>query len=466
MEYKNIAFIHPLNRQLNPFQKEEGQISECQNVTSKVIGSISKNGDYSQVGGQVTVGMDILAMGEFIRGGSSGGTVTPFILVDDVSNADIYQLVTTTWTAQSQSQAISTRGSFASIPELDAFFFANKSNTTISYNGTAWSTTTNVTSAPKGAYLNSFNTRLYIGDCVVSGVSYPCRAYYSTSGFDGSLEWETTSYLVFPEPVVGFAIQGEDQLVFTRNHVYRADNTKQKPISNKGAESQDTIASDGDWTFFANQNGIWATDGAGVQKVSTPVDEYFEGMADSTVMRMAANDDHCYLYMGTVTLDGKELPRVMLDYDYGATKFDRLQIGTEVSRMATLEVDGVKSVYFGNNNGEIFKLLDGDSQDGEDYASFFETEYIVVSPDANLSGFYTVDVWGKNMAGVKVSYKAENDTRFYEAGDLHGDKDSVQFKTKGERIKLLFSHSGQGSKWRIDRYRIGFEPDEELQRDE
>ena len=446
--------IEGLNRKTSPYLTRLGEVRECQNIDFSTIGRAKKTGDYTITAAQITASQDILGMGMFKRG---AGTYEHYVVCDGASNSEIYKNVPG-WTTQSQSLTAAKRGYFISMPELDFLFFCNLSDDTRGYNGAAWSTATNLDTAPKAQYLNAHETRLFLGNVDVSGTVYPCRYYFSSSGTGGSFDtWDTTNdYYVLPEPITGFAENNEDQLVFTKHFVFRGDADEKKMIGTVGAENQDVIYTFGNWTLFANSTGVYATDQSSFQKISQAVQEYIDGISTVSDMRGTGTGEFYYLYLGTTTVDGKSLSNVVLIYDISQNKWSRLSLGESVKVMGTFISSGVESVYFGNDDGEIFQLFTGDSQNGSDYTAFMEFPPISIGRAINT--YQQLKVYGDTLNGLVVQVKAKKNDRWRSTGELRGEVDTVTFSPSltSEFLYTRLVETGQGGDFAVDKIVVGY----------
>ncbi len=466
MEYYDIPLIEGLQRKTSPFGAGKGQLRECQNFNlSDKIGVAKKDGDYTQVGNQMNSSKDILGLGTFPRGGSSAGSYEHFAVCEAASDSDIFKYNTGTsqWDVQTGAGAgltTTARGEFAAMPELDTLFYCNFSDATRSYNGSAWSTSTNVTSAPKARRINAHETRLFLGDCDISGTKYPAHYFFSSSGTDGSLEWDTSNdFYVLPERLMQFAELGEDQLVLTENFVFRADAYDKHMIFHKGTTSAESVVVIGEWCFFANDDGVYVTDAREGQKASSGVDEYFTGLAADFEddMLAAGLENKYYLYIGDITVP-ETLSNVILAFDTTQSKWERYSVGVTVKKMMTMtDTAGVKKLYLGDDNGEVFQFHSGNGQDGAAYSGWLEF-FPMFLLDGDVFQVNQIEVWGDPLAGTTALYKMDEDEEFESAGELREYYTKLPVQGRGDRIILKLLHNGLSNKPSIHRIRIGFTP--------
>jgi len=72
---------------------------------------------------------------------------------------------------------------------VDCLFMTNGTDKVWCYNGTTWEVQ-NVNTSVKGKYIKKYNTKLYLGNVTIAGVSYPSRVWYSDLPLaDGTLRW-------------------------------------------------------------------------------------------------------------------------------------------------------------------------------------------------------------------------------------------------------------------------------------
>jgi hypothetical protein len=468
VKYHEINSIDQVQRKTSSFLYKEGELRDAQNFDLHTkIGSAIKAGDYTRIGNQISASKNILGLGTFVRGGSSAGTYELYTLCSGASTATIYKYNTGTsqWDAQTGSGASLTNtaeGEFISCAELDILFFANYSDVTRSYNGSSWSTSTHVTSAPQAKYGAMHLDRLFLGHCYITDTAYPCRYYFSSDATDGSLTWDTTNdWFLLPEPIMGFEKNGENLLCFTRNYIYRVDDVEKHEIAKIGTTSRRSIATNGSWTFFANDDGVWATDLRGIQKVSRAGDEYFKGITASYLDNLTGDfyNDVYYLYIDDIT---SPLTRgqMVWAYDLSQSKSEIYSLAdTPLILKTVTESSSNKSLYFGNNNGEVMEMFSGTGQDGAVFDALIEFPRIRIT--GSINSYRTVDVFGDNLAGTVVQYRTSEDKPWSNAnGELRGDTSTVYLSGDNLGIDLFIKlvHSGMGNNPQIDKLKIGYDP--------
>ena len=168
--YKTIYLSGGVNTNVSPFLVQDGEMLDIQNFSTPKIGVLKKAGDYTITNAQITASQDILGGVDFQR---ADGTHEHIVAIDGDSNAGNYKDVTGTWTTQSQALTSAYKVRFAYSPALDYLFACNYADDTRSFDGTTWSTSTNVVDAPKAKYIISFGQRIYLLNVKIGRAS--CR---------------------------------------------------------------------------------------------------------------------------------------------------------------------------------------------------------------------------------------------------------------------------------------------------
>ena len=287
MLYKTIYLSGGINRNTSPFLIEDGESSDIQNFTTTKIGVLKKTGDYELKNAQIISSKNMLGGFDFQR---VDGTHEHIVAIDGASNAGIYKDVSGTWTTQSQSLTAGSKVRFAYSPALDTLFACNYSDATRSYDGSSWSTSTNVTSAPKAKYIINFGQRIYVLNFLVGATSYISRAYYSSTVDSGSITWDTTNdWDTFNDVITGVGKSGENMFVGCQNSCWEYTFAGAKyQVSGHGCVSHDGISEYGTWLFFPSHDGMYLFDGSKEMKVSLAVQDYWDAIPNANLSSIQA----------------------------------------------------------------------------------------------------------------------------------------------------------------------------------
>ena len=161
-----------------------------------------------------------------------------------------------------------------------------------------------------------FNSRVYTAGSTANQDTLS----YSSIPSSGAISWTSGNGSLQVNPndgdsgITGLGTNGTVLLVFKRNSLYRWDG--QATFANKvisiGTPSNESIAAhDSGWVYFfgigKNSVGVYRTSGGYPQKISLNISKWMEAISVSNYDDVAgfADDDHYYLSVGSVTVDGQ-----------------------------------------------------------------------------------------------------------------------------------------------------------------
>jgi hypothetical protein len=457
--FKTIYLSGGINRNVSPFLVQEGELSDIQNFANTKIGVLKKTGDYTIKNARITASQDILGGIDFQR---ADGTHEHFVAVDGASNAGIFKDVTGTWTTQSQSLTKNNRVRFAYSPALDTLFAVNFADVTRSYNGSAWSTVTNVTSAPKAKYIIDFGQRIYVLNVVVGAVPYISRAYRSSLVDSGSITWDTTNeWITFDDVITGVGRNGENMFVGCQNSawIFTLSDARYQ-VSGQGVVSHEGIADYNTWTFFPSYDGMYVFDGSSVTKMSSAMQDYWDAIpnANLSAIKAKVRGHHLYVYIGDVTVDGRALANVVLDYNILQNTWTRMSLAENVEDMHIYTTSTGKELFIGNDDGEIFQMFTGGDQNGSVMSSFIETPWIYGSGPTEIDDFSNLWVHGELCSGLKIKYKLDS-SGWTSIGEVNGFSDFVKLgPCTGKRIKFLLEETSKDNMYEVHSLDLEYNP--------
>ncbi len=457
MEYYSLIAYQGINRAVSPFMTGVENYAEVENLVTNKIGVLTKSFDYTIKGSQITASQDILGGIDFVR---ADGTHTHIVACDGESNADLY-VYTTSWGAASQSLTAASKVRMAYEPTLDNLFAVNYDDATRSYNGSSWSTSTNVTSAPKAKFVMPFGRRIYLLNCDVSGTDYPTRSYRSSLVDSGSITWDTINdWFVFDDVINGAGLNGNNMFVGCENSVWILTlEDKKYPISTNGCVSHESIASYGRWTFWASDDGMYVFDGGEETKISIPIQDYWDGipLANKSSIQAKVLGHHLYVYIGDIT-NPETLTNVIFDYNILQNTWNRGSLADECKHLHIYTTSSGRALFMGNDDGEVFEMFSGEDQNGASYPSHYESDWIYGS-GANYQDDY-LEFWGygDQLSGLKVFYKADNSANWEAVGELNGSTDFVKFKKRAYRLKIRVQEYSKDNLYSLHGLDVGYNP--------
>ena len=387
----------------------------------------------------------------------ASGTHTHVVAIDGSSNADIYIDVNGTWTTQSQSLTAGSKVRFAYSPALDYLFACNYEDATRSYQS-SWSTATNVTNAPKAKYIKAFGQRIYLLNCDVSDTAYVSRAYRSSTVETSPITWDTTNdWITFDDVITGVGRNGQDMFVGCQTSCWKftlADARYQ--VSGHGCVSHDGIADYGSWTFFPSFDGMYLYNGSQDVLISSAVQEYWDGITSLSAIQAKVLGHHLYIYIGDVTVGGRALLNVVLDYNILQNNWSRMSLGENVLDMHIYK-ETSQELFIGNDDGEVFQMFESESQNGGVFTSFIETPWFYGSGPKIVDTFKELWAHGELLSGLKVKYKVDSGG-WESVGELTGSSDLVKFDVSGKRIKFLLEETSKNNLYELQSLEVGFLP--------
>jgi len=464
MKYKEIIGFSGINRQVSNFLVKQGEFSDSQNFRTQKIGVLKKAGDYEAYCAKITAHTIYSGVQHTL----AAGTREHFVAINGSANAGIYKNVAGTWTSQSQALTKNNVVRMAYFPPLLTTFAVNYADATRSYSAASWSTSTNVTDAPKAKDVMSFGDRVYLFNCVVGANSYRDRAYRS-SIVDTSITWDTDNdWITFEDEVVGAGRMGEHMFVGCKSSCYLFTlNDEKILISTQGLVGINAIASYGKLVFYATRDGVYAHDGGEETKISEPIQDYWDAISETNIgsVVMGVDGNSLFVYVGTITVDGTSMPTTVFEYDILQNDWNKLNYGLTITEMHNF-IDSTygQQLYAGTSTGYVWKLNSSQSQNTGVIHSYYETDWQYGNDPKEMKTFYELWGYGKELSGLNVSYKVD-DRDWESIGQLNGSRDFCKFKVRGYRIKFLLEESSKDNMYELHMLEYGYEPQYEENRD-
>ena len=100
---------------------------------------------------------------------------------------------------------------------LDGMFMVDGSDSNYFYNGTTWSTTTNLADSPKGLYIREHLTRLYLYRVTIMGTVFHSRVWYSDFPKNETITWGLETGSDLAQTASSAVVTSAGSLFITRN---------------------------------------------------------------------------------------------------------------------------------------------------------------------------------------------------------------------------------------------------------
>ena len=237
--------------------------------------------------------------------------------------------------------------------------------------GGSWGTTNCLaTLIPK--YTCVWEDRVYaLNDA--SATEYPSRIYWSSlpSGAPLAITFTPGTDYADINPDDGDEITwgepfGSRLLIFKNNALYRWTFGQVEPdkIIDEGTHQGYTVKQIHGICFFANKYGIWAYSGDRPKLISRKVQPFIDAVdsANLTNMRAEVDNDHYYLYIGTVTVNGTSYANAMLAYTISLNAWAVYTFPWAIKSMARAQLHVTSStfdaIYIGNDDGYVYRFLE------------------------------------------------------------------------------------------------------------
>jgi len=312
---------------------EDSELKEAVNVNLSKYGIIQKRAGYVQVGDTLETGKKVRGLMPYYK---SDGTSQLIAATDSSDDADLHvQYRTTQNYATLQNISAESGTEIEGTNFIDYLFVVGYNPTdstfldTWCWDGSTYSTSTNLTNAPNGKYIDVVNGYL----CIANGKDHngnraTSRVWWADppTSLPPSLTWDNdNNYWDFKphdgEEITGIISNFNRLLVFknTSFHVFDPVGQTSSNISNSiGCDSHRTIVNIDRFTIFFNRKGVYATTGGEPQLISEPVIKFIDAINQDNLGDICAgqrDNRYYHLFIGNVTVNGTNYVNTELVYD-------------------------------------------------------------------------------------------------------------------------------------------------------
>jgi len=379
-----------------------------------------------------------------------------------------------TWTDQNQELTSGSKIEFCTF--LDGVFVTNFSDATRYYNGTTWSTSTNVTSAPKAKYVISYNDRLYLAYLDISATTHNSRVIASSlPDTSYNITWDTSAtgpwFDVSPldgDTIMGLGKNFNRLLIFKEKSLWKYDtNTLSQFPGAPGTCNGRSIQNVMQYTIYFNTSGVYgllyttSDSGDAVNLLSRAIQPIIDGVQSINLDRICSwtVGDHYYLFLHDVINEEKgiDIKNCVIDLDvarmrwtvgslahtptvFGTYRNSRTEMTYDDSDTtydyANQSYDGYTSAqdftYFGDDTGRVYQIDTSYDFAGTPINSYFETvDYYIAGIEKRAE-----------LQALKIYTEKGRRCKFFYAIDGGNWKPIVRYEYRNGEIYYTFE-SGQ-----------------------
>lgn len=146
---------------------------------------------------------------------------------------------------------------------LDYAFMVDGVDANYCYDGSVWSSTTNLADSPKGYYIENYGVRLYLLDVTIGGTRYYSRVWFSDLPKNGTITWGLETGTNLAQTAASAVVTSTGSLFKTRNikigdklTITTGTNAGEYTIQSIDSETQLTLTTD--LTYTATNSSFWA----------------------------------------------------------------------------------------------------------------------------------------------------------------------------------------------------------------
>lgn len=342
-----------------------------------------------------------------VASGNTGGAIDIFI----------YDSSTDTFTPQSRSYTAGSTVEMATF--IDRVFITNINDASETYNGTTFSTSDQLTDAPKAKYPLPYLDRMYFAYIDVTGTTHYSRVAYSTiPDVDGNISWDpTVNYFDVARDdgdiIKGLGENSNRLLIFKEHSLYRWDtNQLFKVPAAPGTGSSRTIKNLQGRTIYLHRSGLWLYDGNVSSLISRPIQDVIDSISSLNIGSACAwvDGDEYFCYVGDIDTGELEVDDCVLVYNI-ATKAVTLESVVHPILAATEHIDDSSDVEYSDTRYEY-------SADTIGYSGYTTSEPIIFL--GTDTGYILKWNDGYTHAGTAISMDVE--TKDYYPGNPSSDK--------------------------------------------
>lgn len=429
----NLNLSGGMNAKTSPLIIKDNECELALNYTLNKLGGLEKRAGYSQYSNQPQVGKRVLGLYEFRAGTTYKAPVGTKVQLMAIENTDanakkIYSTTSgANWTERATYALYGQKSRWASFLGNVIHLDGTATTAVKSSNGTSWATgapaPTGTTTGAVMAEVKVFQDRVYAmgsASTVTGGIF--TNSNFGSKVFFSSLPDVNATTITYAEAdnfdvnpddndaIVGCENNGNRLLIFKHDSMYRwtYGQVEADRLIGVGTSAIESVRTNFDVgiTFFANAKGVFAYTGSRPKLISRKIQPYIDAVTDWTDVCAEVDDDHYYLSVGDITVNGRTFTNAVLVYHISLdawtifTLADRPVVFARMYGSSTTKM----SIYFGSSTGKVFKFLDSSTDDAGTaiQCDFISKEHMLSYPER--TNVTWIDIFSQNPSAASVSY--------------------------------------------------------------
>lgn len=331
---------------------------------------------------------------------------------------------------------------------LNSVVRVNGTDVAKSYNGTAWVTSGGAFDEdhmPKGSVVIEWKDRVYTAGVTTSpnilyysSVADPDARTVSWTTGNGNIEIEQEDgggVITALEKVPGYL------LIFKERTMKRWDGNSTYPedLINIGAPTQEAVCRGRGMAFFANEQGVWVTNGGYPKRISKAIQDLWDAIPAANIDDIATlcDENYVYVYVGDITLEDNTYSNICFKYNIDSQTWDIYSYYNHFTCFSWYIDSSAKIIVGGDNNGNILKLNSGYTDYGETVQPItysLETQDLDFSSRRKIKELNSVSIYTNNVRTGQFMYRAnsDRDKDWKSIRNVTNDVEDVSdFKAKG-----------------------------------
>ncbi len=363
---------------------------------------------------------DAACLGIYYHRDTTGSNHKLFGVFSDGVNNDIYNMSDGTKSLEDDTKDLKTR--FCTF--LNSTVRVNGTDVCKSFDGSIWVT---ANGAFDEANMPLFHVVLEWKDRVYGATTDSNILQYSSVADpdDGTVSWtEGNDQLEIEQEDGGGAITALEKvpgylLVFKERALKRWDGNSTYPedLINTGAPTQEAVCQGRGTVTFANQEGVWITNGNYPQLVSELIQDLWDAIPAANLTSIATHCDekYVYIYVGDITLGDNSYDNILFRFDLkqylssGTEHWDIWSYYNEFTCFTWYLSSSARVIVGGDKDGQAIQINTGNT----DYSSIpitysLETQDLELGLRGNLKEISQINVFTENITIGQMMYRSNS----------------------------------------------------------